>query len=107
MKSISILQKQNPQPFDINIENLSPQQIRLIKSCLVSLAEVSRTTKEEEYFELTSELFQILANIIKHAHFPAQAAISSKIPYAEQALELSIETLNDLLYCQVLKKYDQ
>ena len=86
---------------------LSPQQIRLVKSTLVALIELSHTNEEEAFFNLSKELFQTLAGIMKHSHFHNTHSVANRIPYAEQAIELSIEILSDDLYSQKLKKYDQ
>jgi hypothetical protein len=86
---------------------LAPQQIRLIKTCIVSMIELSNTENEDEFFTMAKDLFQGLAAIMKHSHFQNSAGKANRIPYAEQAIELSIEILSDELYNRKLKKYDQ
>lgn len=86
---------------------LNPQQTRLLKTCIVMLMELSHTDNEDEFFTTAKDVFQNVAAIMKHSHFHNTAGKANKIAYAEQAIELSIEILNDELYSKKLKKYDQ
>lgn len=88
-------------------KELAPQQTRLIKTCIISMLELSQTHDEDEFFNTAKDLFQNLAAIMKHSHFQSTAGKANKIAYAEQAIELSIEILSDDLYNSKLKKYDQ
>lgn len=87
--------------------NMTPQQTRLLKTCIVMLLELSQTENEDEFFSMAKDVFQNVAAIMKHSHFHNTFSKANKIAYAEQAVELSIETLNDELYSKKLKKYDQ
>jgi hypothetical protein len=88
-------------------KELAPQQTRLIKTCIISMLELSQTQNEDDFFNTAKDLFQNLAAIMKHSHFQNTAGKTHRIPYAEQAIELSIEILSDELYTKKLKKYDQ
>ncbi len=88
-------------------KELAPQQTRLIKTCIISMLELSQTQNEDDFFNTAKDLFQNLAAIMKHSDFQNSAGKANKIPYAEQAIELSIEILSDELYTKKLKKYDQ
>lgn len=93
---------------EISSENsLGPQQIRLIKTCIIAMLDLSKTQDEDEFFNTSKELFQNLAAIMKHSQFQATAGKANRIAYAEQAIELSIEILSDELYTKKLNKYDQ
>ncbi len=88
-------------------QNLAPQQIRLIKTCIIAMLELSKTNDEDAFFNTAKDLFQNVAAIMKHSHFQTTTGKANRIAYAEQAIELSIEILTDELYTKKLNKYDQ
>jgi len=93
---------------EVSTQNeLAPQQSRLIKTCIIAMLELSQTHNEDDFFNTAKDLFQNLAAIMKHSHFQTTTGKTNRIPYAEQAIELSIEILSDELYTKKLKKYDQ
>lgn len=88
-------------------QDLAPQQIRLVKTCIIAMLELSKTNDENVFFNTAKDLFQNVAAIMKHSHFQKTAGKANRIAYAEQAIELSIEILSDELYSKKLNKYDQ
>lgn len=91
----------------INLEKLSSQQVRLLKTCMAALVELSHTNSEESFFTHTAEFFEHAAALVKHAHFSNSRSAKDGIAYAEQALELSLESVQEIIYSSKLKKYDQ
>ncbi len=78
----------------LNTEGLTPTQLRLVKSVHALLANVLASDEESEYFDTSAELLKKTAELIKHANF----AIENKsMEYGHQAIEFSVENLNDSL----------
>lgn len=78
----------------LNIEDMSPTQVRLLKSITTLLSTVVSADEEGEYFDTSSELFKKVAELVKHAQF---ADKNRNINYGEQAVEYSIDNLNETL----------
>lgn len=76
---------------------LTPAQIRLIKRVHATLANVLTTDEESEYFEESAELLRICAHLIQNSHFSDDKIRNQNIPYAEQAIEYSVECLQEQL----------
>lgn len=85
---------------------LTPQQIRLIRSINSMLAHVLVTKNEEEYFEGSAEFLRMCAALIKQAHFTENLKGADNIPYAQQALEYSIDVLQDYVTASKVITYD-
>lgn len=89
--------------FEIQAEELSHQQIRLLKSINSMLTHIMTTEEEEEYFDGSSELLRLVATAVKKANFCGE---NSNIEYSQQALEFCVDTLSNQIYEDDLIKYD-
>ncbi|MBL7665830.1 MAG: hypothetical protein JNM93_11910 [Bacteriovoracaceae bacterium] len=89
--------------FDAN--NLAPQQIRIIKTINSILHSVSITDSEEDYFEACAELMKQVAAFVKQAKFNAVSTFDN-IPYAEQALEYSMDEVREKIFSTKLNNFD-
>jgi len=78
----------------INVEEMTPTQIRLIKNITSLLTSVLSSDEEGEYFELSSELLRKSAELIKHSDF---ANLNSDMSYGDQAVEFAIDFINESL----------
>ena len=78
----------------LNTEEMTPTQIRLIKSVNALISHVLTAEDETEYFEVSAELIRKTAELIKHSSF---AASNTSIPYGEQAVEFAVDFLNESL----------
>lgn len=87
----------------LNIEDMTPTQVRLLKSITSLLSTVVSADEEGEYFDTSSELFKKVAELVKHSQF---AEKNRKINYGEQAVEYSIDNLNDDLDSKNLQNMD-
>lgn len=85
---------------------LTPQQVRLIKSLNTMLAHVLLTENEEEYFEGSAEFMRMCAALIKQARFTEELKDQSSIPYAQQALEYSVDVLQEYVTASKVVAYD-
>lgn len=78
----------------MNTEELTPTQVRLIKSVNALISHVLTAEDETEYFEISAELVRKTAEIIKHSSF---AALNPSMPYGDQAVEFAVDFLNDTM----------
>lgn len=79
----------------VETHDLTPMQIRLLKHAHTLLVHVVTAEDESEYFEASAQLLKQAVQLIKHATFPEVS--KDGIPYAEQAIEYAVETLNESL----------
>lgn len=80
----------------INTEELTPTQVRLIKSVNSLIAHVLTAEDETEYFEVSAELMRKTAEVIKHSSF-ANTTANAKIAYGDQAIEFAVDFLNETM----------
>ncbi len=92
--------------IEIDGSDLTPQQIRLIKSLNTMLAHVMVTDNEEEYFEGSAEFMRMCASLIKQAHFTEKLKGIDNVPYAQQALEYSMDVLHEYVTNSKVVTYD-
>ena len=92
--------------IEIDGSELTPQQVRLIKSINTMLAHVLVTENEEEYFEGSAEFMRMCAALIKQAHFTENLKGVNNIPYAQQALEYSMDVLQEYVTNSKVVTYD-
>ncbi|MBA2403765.1 MAG: hypothetical protein H0V66_03260 [Bdellovibrionales bacterium] len=76
----------------INIEELTPTQVRLLKTVTSLLTNVMASDEESEYFEMSAELMRKVAETIKHADFANQ---NKDMDYGNQAVEFAVDFLNE------------
>ena len=89
--------------IQVDTQELSSQQGRLIKTINSLLTHVLSTDEEADYFESSSELLRVVATAIKKANFSKS---DDGIDYSKQALEFCVDILNDQVYEDSLVQYD-
>jgi len=77
--------------IQLDVSELTPQQVRLIKSLNAMLVHTLQTDDEEEFFDGSAELMRICASLIKQARFSEKRP--EDIAYEEQALEYSVDAI--------------
>ncbi len=92
--------------IDFPADELSPAQKRLLKTLSTMLVHVMSTDEEAEFFEGSAELMRMCAAVIKQSNFP-KGGTRSRIPYGDQALEYSIDSVTDCMMHQKVVSYDQ
>ncbi|ATH06774.1 hypothetical protein BIY24_02100 [Halobacteriovorax marinus] len=92
--------------IEIDASELTQSQIRLIKSVNMMLQHVLVTDDEEEFFTGSAEFMRMCASIIKKAHFAEDLKGINEIPYAQQALEYSMDILQDHISSSSVVTYD-
>jgi hypothetical protein len=78
----------------INAEELTPTQVRLLKSVTSLLSQVLTAEDETEYFDMSADLMKKVAETIKHADF---AEKNKSMAYGTQAVEFAIDFINETL----------
>lgn len=96
-------QKEKELHIKMDTQELTPTQVRLIKSINSLMVHVLTAEEEGEYFEFSAQLLKKTAEIIKHSHFAAQ---NGRMPYGEQAVEFSVDFLNEVLDQKKLDNLD-
>ncbi|MCP4914224.1 MAG: hypothetical protein GY909_14015 [Oligoflexia bacterium] len=99
--------KTNTEKVFIEIETteLSSAHVRILKTLNKMLVHVMTTDEEGEYFDGSAEAMRMCASLIKQARF-IQEVEDSSIPYDEQALEYSIDLLQDQMNAAKVVTYD-
>lgn len=92
--------------LQIDTSELTPTQVRLFKSLNSLLLGVVTTDDEAEYFDDSAEAMRICASLIQQSHFTQQFNAENAIPYADQALEYSIDILQDQVSQSKVMIYD-
>ncbi len=100
------LNKKQPISIQLDSSELSPAQIRLIKSLNTIVAHVLTTDDESEFFEGSAECMRLCASLIKQSYFAQELKDQDQIPYADQAIEYSMDVLQDSLEGSSVVCYD-
>lgn len=87
----------------LDLKEMTPTQVRLLKSITSLMTNVVSADEEAEFFDSSSELFKKVAELVRHADF---AEANKNIKYGEQAVEFSIDNLNDTLDTKSLHNID-
>ncbi len=90
----SLNKKDKELHIHLNTEELNQVQVRLLKNTNALMVQLMTAEDEAEYFELCSQMMVKMAEIVKHAHF---ANNHKEMNYGEQALEFSLDFLNESL----------
>lgn len=80
--------------ISLNVEELTPVQVRLLKTINSLLTTVIKAEDEAEYFDASAELMRKAAEVIKAADFPK---LNGEMNYAEQAVEFAVDFLQENL----------
>jgi len=92
--------------IEIDATELTDSQVRLIKSINMMLQHVLVTDDEEEFFDGSAEFMRMCASLIKKAHFAEDLKGVNNIPYAQQALEYSMDVLQEHITNSNVVNYD-
>ncbi len=91
--------------IDIDVNELNAAQVRLIKSVNSMMAKLLTTKDESAFFNDSAELMRICASLIKQCNFAEEFKMNG-IPYAEQALEYSMDLVQERMHGQKVVTYD-
>ncbi len=91
--------------LELDTTGLKPAHIRLVKTLYNMIAHALTTEDEGEYFNSSAETIRLCASLIKQARF-IETMEKEKIPYAEQALEFSVDILQEHIANSKVVTYD-
>ena len=97
--------KKNKVFIEIDAAEMSESQIRMLKTINAMLAHVLTTEEEGEFFDGSAEAMRMCASLIKQAHFANDLQFDG-IPYADQALEYSMDILSEHMVNSKVVQYD-
>jgi hypothetical protein len=92
--------------IDLNTEGLAPEKIRLIKTTVAELTKTLTAENEKSFFNHSAEFMRLCACIIQKSQFVQEQEEMSTIPFNEQAIEYSIDVLQEHLEKQKVIHYD-
>ena len=97
--------KSSNQTIAIDCLGLSESQIRLVRSLSSTLTNLLATDNESEFFSGSADIIGICAMIINQTNF-SKRTCNQKIPYSDQALEYSLDILQDKIERMKVVSYD-
>lgn len=92
--------------IEIDTKEMTPQQIRLLRTLNTLMVHVLQAEDEEQYFEGSAELIRVAASLITQAKFNEETKKQTSIPYAKQVLEYSMDILAEYMEDQKVVAYD-
>lgn len=103
MKARLANQKMN---LELNVSELKPSQIRLLKRINSLVANILATDDEKDFFESGSEAMKVIAQALKNSNFATEFTEGEEIPYGKQAIEYSLELLADEIHSETIVPLD-
>ena len=91
--------------IEIDSTELSSAHVRMLKTLNSLITHVLVTDEEGEYFDGSAEAIRMCAALIKQARF-IEGVKGNEIPYADQALEFSIDVLHEHINSSRVVTYD-
>ena len=82
---------------DIDVSEFKPEQIRLIRSMLIVISSLLQSKEENDFFNNSAELIRLSASLISQSNFTKDLEINKNIPFTEQALEYSLDILQEYM----------
>lgn len=92
--------------LNFDIEGLTEAQIRMIKNVNSLLMDVLTTNDEDHFFEGSADFMRSCAAVIHECKFSRSNQGKSSIPYGEQAVEYSMDILQEFIATSKLSQYD-
>ena len=86
------IQKEKELVIKLNIEELTPAQIRLLKSVNTLLVHTLAAEDEAEYFDASAQLLRKTAELIKKAAFAEE---NKYMAFGDQAVEFAVDALSE------------
>lgn len=93
-------------PVEVDTADMSAAQIRLVRRIGALLTQAGTTENEETFFESSAELMRTCASLVQQSQFIDDQNEISEIPYAQQALEYSMDLLQEHMSSARVVTYD-
>jgi hypothetical protein len=88
--------------ISIDVTELNDAQVRLIRTINTMLTHVMSTEEEDEFFDSSAELMKLMGTAVKQANFNSYMKKINSIPYAEQALEFSLDSFTENMQKKII-----
>jgi hypothetical protein len=98
--------KQENLILELDTEELSTAQIRMVKSLNSLLLHVITTKDESDFFDGSAEFMRVCASLIQKSRFSSENTQPDDIAYADQALEYSMDILQEYINDSKIVQYD-
>ncbi len=98
--------KKKSEMIEFDASELTPAQKRLVRSLNIVLKEILTTSDEGKFFDGSAEFMRMCASLIQQTKFSNELKEGSEIPYANQALEYSVEILHEHIAMSKVVTYD-
>ena len=107
-KMIPIFKKEKKQAMQIELDtsNLTPEKIRLIKTLMSEMTKTLTAENERHFFTHSAEFMRLCACVIQKSKFVQINESLSSIPFNQQAIEYSIDVLQEHLEQEKVVHYD-
>ena len=91
---------------EFNTTELSNEKIRLLKAFMTEIDLTINSDCESRFFNHSAELMRLCAAVIQSSKFVEMHQEGSEIPFHDQAIEYSIDILQEYLNENKVKHYD-
>ena len=99
VKMIPIFKKdqKNNMEIELDTSNLSQEKVRLIKTIISEMTKTLTSDNEKKFFTHSAEFMRLCACVIQKSRFVQVNESVSSIPFNQQAIEYSIDVLQEYL----------
>ena len=98
-------QKASNLQIEIDTKVFQPEQVRLIRSILIVMTSLLQAKDEDAFFNNSAELMRLSASLINQSNFTKDSKVNN-ISYTEQALEYSLEILQECMNASSIVIHD-
>ena len=107
-KMIPIFKKdqKNNMEIELDTSNLSQEKVRLIKTIISEMTKTLTSDHEKKFFTHSAEFMRLCACVIQKSRFVQVNESVSSIPFNQQAIEYSIDVLQEYLEQEKVVHYD-
>ncbi|MBT3585414.1 MAG: hypothetical protein HN509_10950 [Halobacteriovoraceae bacterium] len=105
-KKTKKLSEEKVETIKIDTEDMAESHIRILRTLTSILSHVVTTDDEAEFFEGSAEALRLCASLVKQAKFTKGFRGMDGVPYSKQALEYSLEVLQEQIEKASVITYD-
>ena len=92
--------------IELDTSNLSQEKVRLIKTIISEMTKTLTSDNEKKFFTHSAEFMRLCACVIQKSRFVQVNESVSSIPFNQQAIEYSIDVLQEYLEQEKVVHYD-
>lgn len=98
--------QKNNMEIELDTSNLSQEKVRLIKTIISEMTKTLTSDNEKKFFTHSAEFMRLCACVIQKSRFVQVNESVSSIPFNQQAIEYSIDVLQEYLEQEKVVHYD-